>query len=113
MTPNEIHLRICQIIMSEGIDDGVQYVTFTEDNAFDIPPGAYLLSPSGVWKAEVYCCSMRRHFLLGIVGQRSDEGMPVEAADFILEWEPKIIIKIRYCSFCGEKVGDESVRVVD
>ena len=62
-------------------------------------------------KSENYCCPMRRHVLVGIVSTREDEEAPVEMADFIICWEP-IVIRIKYCSFCGEEVPyDDTVRV--
>lgn len=51
-----------------------------------------------------YCCSMRRHFLVGIVATRKDEPTPIEVVDFVVEWEPKMIIRIKYCSFCGDQL---------
>ncbi len=58
-----------------------------------------------------YCCPVRRHFLIGIIGQRA-EPPPVEIADFILAWEPKIIVGIRYCPFCGVELQREDPRTV-
>lgn len=54
--------------------------------------------------AEGYCCAMRRHFVLGIVGVRANEEMPTDMADYVMEWEPKLVISIHYCPFCGEDI---------
>lgn len=61
---------------------------------------------------ENYCCEMRRHFVVGILGETRGE-MPLEVADFVVAWEPKIIIAIRYCPFCGNKINkDETTRTI-
>ena len=60
---------------------------------------------------EKYCCKMRAHFLIGVVGTREGDA-PVEAADFIIAFEPKIIMKIKYCPFCGkEMTHDGTLRI--
>lgn len=58
---------------------------------------------------DQYCCTMRRHFLVGIVGVRKGEPTPIEAADFVIAWEPKILIKIKYCPFCGKQMTAQDV----
>lgn len=63
--------------------------------------------------AAEYCCQMRAYFLIGIVATRTDVPQPVDIADYVMEWEPQIVIKIRHCPFCGEKIrDDETVRVL-
>lgn len=56
---------------------------------------------------EKYCCGMRRHFVVGIIAQRQGEDPPVDLADFVVAWEPKIAIRIKYCPFCGEELPDD------
>lgn len=55
-----------------------------------------------------YCCSMRRKFLVGIVGEDTSLPLPTEAADFIDFDEPpengQVTMRIRFCPFCGQKV---------
>ncbi len=112
MNPDEIHLRIVQIVRDHHLQDGdYNVVRIDEGNEFGIPHGTYVHGRDGVWRLENYCCSMRRHYLIGIVGTRNDEPMPLEAADFIDEWEPKIILKIKFCCFCGKEItADQTVR---
>jgi len=54
-----------------------------------------------------YCCPVRRHLFIGIIGERK-EAPPVELADFIIQWEPQLVVGIKYCPFCGQiiKRGD-------
>lgn len=47
---------------------------------------------------------MRQHFILGIMGVRESGPAPVDAADFVIQFEPKIIIAIKYCPFCGAAI---------
>lgn len=54
---------------------------------------------------ETYCCSMRRHFLVGIVGERSNEEAPIDVADFMISFDPPII-SIKYCPFCGKSIDN-------
>ncbi len=56
---------------------------------------------------EQYCCGMRRYFLFAIVGQRGDEDAPVEMADFIVVWEPTIVIRMKFCPFCGVELPEK------
>ena len=56
-----------------------------------------------------YCCNMREYFVIGIIGKRSDIEAPTDMADFIVAWEPKIIVRIKYCPFCGKEVTDDQV----
>jgi len=53
---------------------------------------------------EKYCCAMRRHFLVGVVATREGEEIPTEAVDFALAFEPKLLIRIKFCPFCGEEI---------
>lgn len=85
-----------------------------------IPEGTY--SPAGqdaMWirTGDVpkpadpdYCCEMRRHFVLGIVGTNGPE--PTDVASFAIAWEPKIILAPLFCSWCGEKFREKSTRRV-
>ena len=61
---------------------------------------------------EKYCCAMRRFFLIGIVGTRRGESAPVEAADFVVNWEsPTPTLSIKYCPFCGTEIpADDTLR---
>jgi hypothetical protein len=59
-----------------------------------------------------YCCLMRRHFIFGIIGERAGEDAPVDTADFIVQWEPKPIIGIKFCPFCGKAIdASQEMRV--
>lgn len=53
---------------------------------------------------EQYCCGMRRYILFGIVGLRTDEQAPIELVDFVTQWEPNIVVRIKYCPFCGTEI---------
>lgn len=54
-----------------------------------------------------YCCPMREHFLIGIVGERPGDA-PIDAADFVIDFDaPKPVIAIKYCPFCGTKIGGQ------
>jgi len=94
-------------------DAGYTMLSIEEGSATGIPGGTYVFGRDGKWALESYCCSMRRHFFLGITGVRADEEMPVEAVDFIDVWEPKMIVNVRFCPFCGKDVSDETLRVVE
>lgn len=48
---------------------------------------------------ENYCCAMRRHFLVGIVGSRN-EPTPLEACDFYVD-PVNLVLAIKFCPFCG------------
>lgn len=63
---------------------------------------------------ESYCCKMRRHFLIGIVGSRVDEPVPVEAGEFIVDFNAKpLLLVTRFCPFCGSRLdGEQALRVV-
>jgi hypothetical protein len=55
-----------------------------------------------------FCCKMRRHFLIGVVGARNSESLPVEAGEFIEDFtaqQPKILT--RFCSFCGARIAGQ------
>ena len=112
MTPQEIHDNIVRIVQTRGLEEAeYNMLTITPDNAFGIPPGTYVFGRDGMWRIENYCCAMRKHYLIGIVGQRNDEPMPMEAADFVVSWEPKVTLNILYCPFCGQKItADQTMR---
>lgn len=58
------------------------------------------------------CCAMRNHFLVGVVGYKKDEPFPADLPDFVVSWEPQILLAIRYCPFCGKDVSkDGSLRI--
>lgn len=57
--------------------------------------------------ADSYCCAMRQHFVLGIVGVRANEEMPVDMVDYVIEWEPQLVVAIHYCPFCGEGIATD------
>jgi len=55
-----------------------------------------------------YCCRMRRHFLIGIVGARNTEPVPVEAGEFIEDFETKLPKMVtRFCAFCGARIAGQ------
>ena len=61
-----------------------------------------------------FCCAMRRKFLVGVVMEAPDLADPIDLVDF-LDWDQKTqggrpIIRIRYCPFCGTKIGDQPLR---
>lgn len=112
MTPEEIHDKIVQLIIAEGYgDSGYSMLSIEEGSTTGIPPGTYVFGRNGKWILETYCCSMRRYFLVGLVGTRANEEMPIEAADFIDVWEPQMIVNIKFCPFCGANVDGEHRRV--
>lgn len=57
---------------------------------------------------NAFCCKMREKYLIGIVAENRDIPQPVEAGDFIdFEMphpEGKLVIRIKYCPFCGQVV---------
>lgn len=63
--------------------------------------------------SESYCCPMRRHFVMGLIGVRAGEPAPVEASDFVVDFTAKpMILRIKFCPFCGARLGaDQTVRV--
>lgn len=63
-----------------------------------------------------YCCTLRKKFLLGIIGEDPDVAMPIEAVDAI-DWDSRDsrgrpVIIIRYCPFCGVEIGKGPRRIV-
>ena len=63
---------------------------------------------------EQYCCGMRRYFLFGIIGHRQDEQAPTELCDFVTRWEPRIVVRIKHCPFCGEVLPEgDTVRTTN
>lgn len=56
-----------------------------------------------------YCCAMRRHFVIGIVGARVDEPVPFDVMEFMPDIESKLI-SIKFCPFCGESMDDSQTR---
>jgi hypothetical protein len=64
-----------------------------------------------------FCCQMRAHFIIGLIGENKDVPVPFSAVDFIQDWnvsdDPKtrskdqvgetMWIKMRYCPFCGKE----------
>ena len=57
---------------------------------------------------------MRRHFLIGLVGVRADEPVPIEAGEFVADFEAKpMIVRIKFCPFCGAKIdAGQTVRTI-
>lgn len=53
-----------------------------------------------------FCCAMRQHFLIGIVGTRKGDA-PVDVADFMVCFEPPVIA-IKFCPFCGKAIGKDN-----
>ena len=51
-----------------------------------------------------YCCKMREHFLVGIIGKQAGDP-PIEHLDFMLGFDPPVIA-IRYCPFCGSRIAN-------
>ena len=47
---------------------------------------------------------MRRHFLIGIVSCKEGPA-PTDVADFVIAFEPTIVIAIKYCPFCGTQIN--------
>lgn len=64
---------------------------------------------------ENYCCAMRRHFLIGMVGIRNDEPTPTDVVDFIHDFNAKpAIILIKFCPFCGAPIDNsQTLRTPD
>jgi hypothetical protein len=61
-----------------------------------------------------YCCGMRRYFRFGITGVSKTEQAPTEIVDFVTQWEPKIVVRIKHCPFCGEVIPpDADVRITN
>lgn len=60
-----------------------------------------------------FCCSMRRKFVPGIVATAVDVPVPVDLADFVIEWGTPIVFALQYCPFCGSKMdGTQTLRVL-
>jgi len=55
------------------------------------------------------CCGMRAHFLVGIVGERSDEPVPIDVADFMVSWD-LLVVGIKFCPFCGAALRPDQLR---
>lgn len=67
---------------------------------------------------SAFCCSMREHFVLGIVAQRREGPAPVDVMDFVdLEKQTdygRPVIRIKFCPFCGKAVdGPVQVQLED
>lgn len=63
--------------------------------------------------AEGYCCRMRQKFLVGILGEDVGVEAPLELADFVVNWEPKPCLSLRFCPFCGTRIPpDAKLRVL-
>lgn len=56
-----------------------------------------------------YCCNMREKFVIGIVGNRTDIPVPIDVADFIINFSHpqtgKPVIGIKFCPFCGVRIN--------
>lgn len=63
-----------------------------------------------------FCCKMRERFLLGIVAERTDLPVPVEAVDFIdfgkTRPDGKPLMFIKFCPFCGKQIGTGPMRTM-
>lgn len=61
-----------------------------------------------------YCCRARQRFVLGIVGENPEIELGVEVADLVVRWEPKILLRIRFCPFCGVAIdGRQPLRIAE
>ena len=64
-----------------------------------------------------YCCQMRAHFIIGVIGRNEDVPAPLQALNYIRDWnkstDPEQISKaqvgetvwlqLRFCPFCGRE----------
>lgn len=64
-------------------------------------------------KDYTFCCQMRRKFIVAIVADDRSVPLPVEMADCVVQWEPQIVIRAPYCSFCGKRIDpNEPARAI-
>lgn len=60
-------------------------------------------------KAKI-CCSMREHFVIGIVGSKEGPA-PVEIVDYIEDPTAKpMVILMKFCPFCGKPADRGTLR---
>jgi len=52
------------------------------------------------------CCAMRKYVQIGIVALHGEP--PVEMADFVSQWEPQMILRVAYCSWCGRRIPPQA-----
>lgn len=48
-------------------------------------------------------CAMGRRYLPGVVGIDSREPEPVELADHVITWSPRMVLGFPFCCWCGKK----------
>lgn len=114
MTPEEVDSRIKAMLLAHNVNpEDFPRFDATPDNGAGIPPGTYALGANGRYQIETYCCAMRKHFYLGIVGTRPGADAPAEAVNFIHSWEPgkQIVYTIKFCPFCGTELTDDQTRI--
>ncbi len=51
-----------------------------------------------------YCCQMRRKFLVGIIAEDLRLPSPIDMVDCIVDFGPPVVIRIRFCPFCGKAI---------
>lgn len=123
LTPYQIHELIMEA-MGTDVPDMMPARVIVEPKWSEIsgiPTGQY--SPAGenaMWirtgdlptpkpvAEEKHCCEMKRHYVLGIVGTRGDA--PTSFADFVISWEPKIILAPKFCGWCGATIKKTDTR---
>jgi len=55
-----------------------------------------------------YCCQLRRKFVVAIVADDESVFFPTDQVDAIVAWEPRIVVRIAFCPFCGTKIAPDA-----
>ena len=50
-----------------------------------------------------WCCRARKRFALGVVYADKTVDLSADEADLVVQWEPFIALRTKFCAFCGHK----------